>query len=324
MSSPATTTLASQMLFQNPFIQTGYTETITQAIDKFNAASGNTITLRTQRKLGDFDYQAFFKNAGGLVSRQDQTSVDPALSKQLSQAEIISVKLNRKIGPVEWSRAAFLKPGLSMDAIQIAAGEQAAKDVLADMLNTGIVAGRVAIQNELENFVDASTANLDTVGLANGLSKFGDQAERIGAFVMHSKVYYDLVKSQITSANGANLAFAVVQSGAPVSLNRPIIVTDSDALFDGTSYYTLGLTQSAIIVEETEEMFMQMMPITGLEQLVMRMQGEFAYNLGVKGFSYNAATGGKNPDYATVSAGANWTKTMTSHKDLAGLVIKSK
>lgn len=318
------TTTRDNMLFRDPFVQSGYVETLTQAINKFNAESGGSIALRTQRKIGDFSYEAFFKNAGGLVSRQDQTSMAAAASTQLTQDQIVSVKLNRKIGPTEWNRAAFLKPGFSMDAFKVVAGEQAAKDVLGDMLNTGLVAGASAISNVPELVADLGTGTLDATGLATGLSKFGDQASRVVALVMHSKAYFDLTKSQINpAANGYTISGAVVQGATPASFGRPIIVTDSASLFDGTHYTTLGLTADGIVVEETEDMYSTIQEITGLEQILMRMQGEFAYNLGVKGFAWDVANGGKNPNAAAIAAASNWDRKMTSHKDLAGFAIKS-
>lgn len=328
------TGLPSDMSFQDPFIQSGYSDVIAQAVEKFNAGSNGTITLRTNRKPGDYDYAAFFKNAGGLVSRQDQTSISAATAKKMTQDDIISVKVNRKIGPVEWTRSAFLKPGLSMDAIRVAAGEQAAKDVLADMLNNAIRAGRAAIDNVADStFTVGTNGTLTTSGLVSGLALMGDQASRVSAWVMHSKQFFDLVQHQIDpSNNGDIVANTTVVAGSPVTLGRPVIVTDSDALIvnsgTGTSavtdYYTLGLTAGGLLVEDTEQEYITLDEVTGLEQIVMRMQGEFAYNLGVKGFQWDVANGGKNPTDAAVGTGTNWDKVYNDVKDLAGVVIQSR
>lgn len=320
------TTLPTDMKFVDPFTQTGYIERITQVLDKFNGGSANTVVLRTVRKIGDFSYETFFKNAGGLVSRQDQTSVAPVASKKLVQGTLNDVKLNRKIGPVEWTRSALLKPGLDMNAIRYAAGVQAADDVLADMLNTGLLAGRAALGNVADLTMTVPTAGvLDTMNLAGAMAKLGDNAANIKAWVTHSKPFYDLVKAQINpTAHGDSLAGSVVMGGTPATFGKPVIVTDSPSLVDGTDYFTLGLTTESIVVEETEDMYLVVSdPITGLEQLVIRMQGEFAYNLGLKGFAFDV-TAGKNPTLAAVGAGANWIKAFDSIKHLGGVVIKSK
>lgn len=324
------TSLPTDMKFRDPFFQTGYSEVMAQAVDKFNAGSNGTILLRSNRKPGDFDYAAFFQNAGGLVSRQDQASTSAATAKKLTQAEIASVKLNRKIGPVEWTRSALLKPGLSMDAIRLAAGQQTAKDVQAEMLNNALRAARAALNTQADNkFTVASNGTVNTSALVSALAKFGDAASRIDAWVMHSKVAFDLLQYQISPTNNGDVvANTAVVAASPLTLNRPIIVTDSEALKvttgDDTDYFTLGLTGGALVIEETEEEYITMQEVTGLEQILIRLQGEYAYNLGVKGFTWDVANGGKNPLDAAVGTGTNWDKIYSSHKDLAGVILQSR
>lgn len=328
------TSLPTDTKYFDPLIQTGYSEKIAQMTNAFNAASGGAILMRANRKIGDYDYQAFFKNAGGLVSRQDQTSVAAAASTKLAQDNIISVKLNRKIGPVEWARSAFLKPGLSADAFRIAAGEQAAADALADTLNSGLGACRAALNNQAANkFTVPASGTLQTTSLVSGLSKLGDQSSRIRTFVMHSKVFFDLMNYQVTPTNNGDLiANMIAMEGNTATLGRRILVTDSSSLVvtsgsgsaATTDYFTLGLTDSGIVCEDTEEEYITMDEVTGLEQIVWRMQGEYAFNLGVKGFQWDVANGGKNPNAATLATGSNWDKVFASGKDLAGVVIQSK
>ncbi|QQP96542.1 major capsid protein [Lysobacter enzymogenes] len=328
------TSLPTDMKYRDPFFQTGYSEVMAQAVDKFNAGSNGTIILRSNRKPGDFDYAAFFQNAGGLVSRQDQTSTSAATAKKLTQAEIASVKLNRKIGPVEWTRSALLKPGLSMDAIRLAAGQQTAKDVQAEMLNNALRAARAALNGQAANkFTVPTNGTVNTSGLVSALAKFGDASNRIDAWVMHSKVAFDLLQYQIAPANNGDVvANTAVVAASPLTLNRPIIVTDSDSLVvttgTGTAavtdYFTLGLTGGSLVVEETEEEYITIQEVTGLEQILIRMQGEYAYNLGVKGFTWDVANGAKNPSDAAVGTGSNWDKIYQSYKDLAGVVIQSR
>lgn len=322
------TSLPTDTKYFDPLLQTGYSEKIAQMTSVFNAASAGTIVMRTNRKIGDYDYKAFFKNAGGLVSRQDQTSVAAATAIKLTQDNIVSVKLNRKIGPVEWSRSAFLKPGLSMDAFKIAAGEQAAADSLADMVNRGLGAAKAALVGQADNtHTIAANGTMTTAALVSGLSKLGDQASRVRAFVMHSKPFFDLMQYQVNPANNGDLiANMIAVEGSAATLARPIIVTDSPTLLVAGApdlYYTLALTENGVVCEETEEEYLRLDEVTGLEQIVMRLQGEYAYNIGVKGFTWDVTNGGKNPADAAVITSTNWDKVYTSKKDLAGAVIVS-
>jgi len=308
-------------------------ERLTQASDYFNAAGG-AIRLSTISRRGEYAKESFFANISNLVSRRDTTSVSSATDLASTMEEIISVKLNRKVGPVAQTLDAFRKVEMSAgeDSLSFLIGTQIAKAMEVDMLNSAIRAGVAALANQASVTNDISgespgTATTDE--LVATLAKFGDAAQRVSAWVMHSSVYFDLMRHQIgTSANGDIVAGTVVQQATPATLNRPVIVTDSTALVDDQSpddhYYTLGLTPDALIVENSEEETMATDIVTGLENLVVRLQGEFAYNLGVKGFKWDTSNGGTNPDDSTVGTGSNWDTAFTSRKDWGGVVFKTK
>jgi len=108
----------------------------------------------------------------------------------------------------------------------------------------------------------------------------------------------------------------------------PVLMVDSPSLIiAGTPqlYATLGLVSGAVRVIESEDPTMVLAgPLTGFENLVYRMQGESAFNLGVKGFTWNVSGGGANPTDAAVATQSNWDKVMTSDKDLAGVYVKTR
>lgn len=308
-------------VYQNE-LRGGIVETLTQATNYFNAAGG-AIALTTISRRGDFSKESFFKNIAGVVGRRDTGSTAAATSLLLSMDEIISVKLNRKVGPVDQTYDAFNKVAMSMspEEFSLLLGNMIGKAMQVEMLNSGLRAARAALANQAA-VTATSAATIKTSDLVTGLSKFGDAASNIGAWVMHSKVYFDLFQHQIgTGANGDVVSGVVVQGASPVTLNRPIIVTDSDALTDGTNYFTLGLTQQGIVLENSETERTVLQEVTGLENLVVRMQGEYAYNAGVKGFKWDVANGGANPSDTALGTGTNWDAARGSHKDFAGVCI---
>jgi hypothetical protein len=262
--------------------------------------------------------------------RQDQTSVADAAAVSLQQGEVVDVKLNRRIGPLEWARSAFLKPGMDENALRIAAGEFAADGATSDMLSSGLASAVGALSAQPASLVTAA-AGLTTEELVNGLAKLGDAASRIAVWVMHSKAYYQLVKEQAFTTKIEGIANFNVQTGTPVTLNRPVLVTDDPALAvvtgsgsaATTSYKTLGLTAGGIVIEDTEGEYVVFQEVTGKEQIIIRMQGEYAYNLGVKGFTWDVTNGGKNPAAATLATGSNWDVAYNSEKSRAGVVIAS-
>jgi hypothetical protein len=313
----------------------GIVETLTQASAYFNAAGG-AIQLSTVSRRGDYAKESFFKNISSLVTRRDTTSVSAATDLPLTMDEIISVKLNRKIGPVTQTYDAFAKMAMNMtpEEFSVLLGGMVGKAMQVEMLNSMLRAGRAALANQSDvTYTVGSSGTLTTAGLVNGLAKFGDAASNIVAWVMHSKQYFDLMLHQIgTSANGDIVSGVVVQSATPATLNRPVIVTDSDALLVAggsgstayTDYHCLGLTAGALVAENSESERVVLDEVTGLENLVIRMQGEYAFNAGVKGFKWDTANGGANPNDSALGTGSNWDAARTSYKDFAGIVVKSR
>src|SRR6185369_12082265 len=114
--------------------------------------------------------------------------------------------------------------------------------------------------------------------------------------------------------------------GTPVTLNRPVIITDSASLKtqlnspDVDDYFTLGLVRNAVTVENSEEQEIVVQDVTGLENLMVRFQGEYAYNLGVKGFKWDVVSSGANPTTTNVALGTNWDTHFSDVKDRAGVV----
>lgn len=325
--------LASNFKVYQEYLKTRAAETLQQQADVFNAAVNNAIILRTVEKPGDYEYESFFKDIASLVTRRDNTSTSAAAKLSMAQEEFIRVKLNRKIGPVDQSRDSFRKVFARYSEMEFAGilGGQIAVAQQLDMLNSALLATGAALANAdggaLKHTM-SSQGSLTTPGLVDGLSKMGDRHERVVAWVMHSKVYFDLVKEQI-AANIDGVANFNVRTGTPITLNRPVIVTDSPSLVkhivspDINDYYTLGLVSGGALCEVTETSDIVIDDVTGGEVLMTRLQGEFAYNLGVKGFKYDTNSG-INPDETAVGTGTNWDKVATDNKSLAGIVIQSR
>lgn len=324
---------ASNFKIYHDEMRGGIVETLTQASNYFNSVGG-AITLSTVSRRGEYAKDSFFKNLSTIVSRRDTTSVSSAADLPMTMDEIISVKLNRKIGPVAQTYDAFAKMAMDMtpQAFSVLLGGMIGKAMQVEMLNSGLRAARAALVQNSNVLHDMATGTLTTAGLVTGMSKFGDRAQDIVAWVMHSKNYFDLMAHQIgTSANGDIVSGVVVQSATPATLNRPVIVTDSDALLVAggsgsgayTDYHVLGLTANGIVLENTETERVVLDEVTGLENLVIRMQGEYAYNLGIKGYKYDVNVGA-NPSDANVGTSTTWDKAVTSDKDVAGIIIQCR
>jgi hypothetical protein len=322
-------------------IHSGMVETLVQNTDSFNAASNNTIRLVNQRRRGDFAQESFFKNVSSIVNRRINESGSPenapVTSNPVPMDEFVSVKLNRRVGPIDQTLDSFRKLGndADLEVLSRLLGSQIAKAIQIDQLDTALralVAGITNIAALTENRGPAAGSpeeTLSTDGLVDGLAKFGDAGSQVVMWVMHSKPFYDLVKNQI-GLNIDGISNFNIATATPVTLNRPVLITDSASLVSAaqgspeeTQYTTLGLVADGAILEDSEEESLMGDLITGKENLVVRLQGEFAYNVKLKGFAWDVANGGVNPTNATIATGSNWDSVMDNNKDLAGFAIQS-
>lgn len=320
-------TLTSDMKVYEAQFASGRTETLQQNVELFNAASNGAIVMRSSALKGNYDYNSFFQSNGSLVERQDITSSSALTPTKLTQSDNIAVKLHRKSATDLTFKAAKMA-GISFDEMIFAHGQQLAKEMMAEQLNSSLLAARVALANQAGVTKDVTGETGKTIThkyLLQTLAKFGDQSDKIVAWVMHSTQFFDLGIQSITD-NVQNVADGIVRRIDIPALGRPIIVTDSDSLIATAdtpdSYFVLGLTAGAIDINESEGFTQVVDNVTGLEQLVVRAQSEYAYNLGVKGFKWDVANGGANPSSGTLGTASNWDKVATSNKDLAGVVLK--
>jgi hypothetical protein len=305
----------------------GFVEKQQQNVAALQGGSAGAFKVTGEYLRGDYRQESFFKKGSTLVSRRDPTSVSTATDIALTQDENVTVKLHRSIGPVAQTLSAWKQIGDSAERMSFVFGGQSADDVLAEKLNTSISATAAAIVNFGSTLIydntGASTKTISHTVLAKGLGKFGDQSERIVAWVMHPKVYFDLLNQAIAD-NVFGIGGIVIKEATVPALNRPVIVTESTALISPTSpsdYYTLGLVADAVDITDSEVPQIESQLVTGLANLAMRIQGEYAYNLGVRGFKWNISGGGANPDSSTVSTGSNWTQAYADRRELAGIVI---
>jgi hypothetical protein len=306
----------------------GIYEALEQESELFNAASANTIQLIPRDSRGHFEKEGFFQLVSDAVVRRDISSTSSVDDKKLESEEFIRPKINRRIGPIANTLDSLRKIASNQAEFSFVLGQQVGKAKAVDYVNTAVLACTAALLSESRVQVDVTgTSKLKYEPLVDALAKFGDKGWRLAAWVMHSRPFYDLMKENITQYKIDAVAGVTIYNGLVGSLNRPIIVVDSpslvntDGIESGTdSYYTLGLTTDALQVIESEGDEMVFDIVTGLANLVVRMQGEHAYNVGVRGYAYTHAT--VNPTDANLGSSANWANRMADVKSTAGVIIE--
>lgn len=317
----------SDFVIYNEQFWGGVVETLQQNTEAFNAASNNALRLVTRAVLGEYERESFLKSTASLISRRDPTSLAAATDLKLTQGELIGVKVNRKIGPVAQSRDAFRKAGLSPEEFSFQLGQQTGPSIAVDYINVALGAVRAAISDVSALQYDAhsdATPTLNHGAMVSGMAKFGDRAARLTTWVMHSHNYFDLMKQQVADKL-FEVAGATVYAGTIASFGKPVVVVDSTNLLtsgsSATTYDVLALVENAVEVAESEERDIISQPVTGLENLMDRIQGEYAFNLRVKGCAYDTNSGGINPLDATLFAAGTWDKVVADNKEMPGIRI---
>lgn len=305
----------------------GMVEVLEQNANAFNAASQNTILLVPRRIKGHFEQESFIKTIAGLVGRRDTTSTAAVTDKAMQQGEFAGVKVNRRIGPVANTLDSFKKIAKDPQTMSFLLGQQIGSAVAVDYINTALLAIVAALSGVAALNYDGtgdSPATCTHAKLVKGMAKMGDAAGRIKAWVMHSKTYFDLMQQAIAD-KVFEVAGVVIMSGNVATFNKPTIVLDSPSLITSGSpdaYSILGLVENAAECAESEERNIVSDLITGLENLVLRIQGEYAFNLKMKGFAWDITNGGKNPTDAALATSTNWDNQMADIKSLGGVRIK--
>jgi len=304
----------------------GMNELLTQNFSVFNEASGGALRMVTRDILGDFEKESFLKNLANNIRHRDVTSSSSVTPNKMTEGEFVGIKVNKGFGPTDMALDAWRKQNLDPSIFSFNYGQQVGQAVMSDYVNTATLVARTTIEAQSGSLVYDATGEANPTMqhkyMIRGLKNFGDRGQRIGAWVMHSVPFYELMENA-TIEKITNVADAVVYGGVPGSFDRPIIVTDSDSLVDDSNpsnlkYYTLGLVNDAVEVAQSEDETVWSDPQTGQENLVMRIQGEYAFNVRAKGYAF---TGSANPNDAALGTAGNWAYRMQSHKDAPGIAI---
>ncbi|MDV7209911.1 major capsid protein [Azotobacter beijerinckii] len=312
----------TQMQVFNQYIMPATIETLQQMVQRFNEASNGAIRLTTEGFDGDFMQESFFAAVHSAQRRVDryaaQASVTPT---DLTQLKHSSVKVAGGFGPIRFepSQMTWLnKP--TAEGIEVAS-RNFAEALLADQLNTAIAALVAAISNQAAATNDVSASAGITYAAINGAhAKFGDSSGLLVAQVMTGEVFHKLIGQNL--ANTTQLFDARSVNVVDI-LGRPVIVTDAPALYaTGTpnKQKVLSLADSAAIVSDAGDVISNIETTNGQTRIETTLQVDYTFGLGLRGYTWDEANGGKSPSDAELATGSNWDKIATSIKSTAGVI----
>ena len=320
----------SDLAVYSEYAYSSMTEVLRQKIDLFNTATGGAIQLRAAAHQGDYSDVAFFAKISGLVRRRNSYGSGSVAEKNLAHLVDTMVKVAAGTPPVRLDPGQFKWIQQNPEVAGAALGQQLAVDTMADMLNVGLGASYAALSAQTAVVYDAtgntSPENTLSFGnLNNGQAKFGDQASTISAWVMHSKPMFDLYGKNLTNSESLFTYGNINVMRDP--FGKLLVMTDSQNLVIAgapNNYAVLGLVPGAVIIDQNNDFTANEEAKNGGENIIRTYQAEWSYNVGVKGFAWDKANGGKSPNDAALLTSTNWDRYATSHKDLAGVIVKTK
>lgn len=322
---------SNMVVYQDQFY-TGFVESVQSNLDVFNAAGFNTISLQTLFHRGQQKEKAFFLKSNGIYHR-DPTSVASRTPISMSADDVKSIKV-KKGDYYSFTLDSVQDQGMTPEEMVFNIGRASAENITEQWRESAISALVGAYQlaalqpaGAKELVYDATDGTLETADLIAAMPLFGDKTMKIKCWVMHSKVYWDLVGNQAASTTADGVADMVVMGGTPATLGKPVIVVDSPALINlngsaTDTYNTFGLVEGAVTIEESVLPNVLIEDKTGLDNIVRAVQAEWSYTVGLKGISYESAT--KNPQDSDLLTSSNWAAVFTSKKDLPGIMIESQ
>jgi len=294
-------------------------EVLQQNTAGFNEASNGAIRLINQQEQGHFYKESFIKQ-NVHIGRRVTTDITNKTATILTMGDRVSAKLARSY-MADTTRDTWRKLAKDISGFSVALGQQVGVEKSLNYLNTVILSGVSAMSSQALILHDAGAAPMDYNVLSDGQAKFGDRRNRIVAWVMHSTPHNQVIRASLASGLD-NVAGVTINRGSAATLGLPVVVTDSPALIDGGQFITLGLTEAAFSVLETEGDDVVTDVVTGQGNLINRVQGEHSFNCDIKGYSWLEASGA-NPDDSALGAAANYAQQVTDHKSLPGVLIKT-
>jgi len=316
----------SNMQVFDEYVMPATIVSLAQQIEAFNGASAGAITLSTEGMTGDFMRDSFFASLAAARRRVDRYAVNgDATATQLAELKRSKVKIAGGFGPVvfEPSQLTWLQRPTQQGIA--AASVSFAELLVQDQLNSAIAALVAAIENTtaVVNDVSAGSSGAGAMSYAaiNGAhAKFGDASGQIVANVMSGTVAHKLIGDNL--ANGTRL-FTAGNVNIIDILGKAVIITDAPALFQaGTpdKSKVLGLVRGAAEVEGASDVVSNIETTNGKLRIETSMQVDYTFTVGLKGYSWDEANGGKSPTDAEIATGSNWDKVAQFDKLTAGVM----
>lgn len=306
----------------NQYLMEATAETLGQQVEKFNGASNGAISLTSMNFEGDFFQRSFYSALHSAQRRVDRYAAQSsAAATALSQLQENSVKVAGAFGPIafEPGQMTWIQKN-EAEAIAVISG-QLTEAIMADQLNSGVAAAVAAISNVAGATNDVSaSAGISYSAMNDAHALFGDSSMGLIAQVMNGATYHKLIGQNLTNTPQLFQAQNVLVVDI---LGKPVVVTDAPALYEsGTPNKSkvLSLASGGVTVMDGSDVITNIETSNGQTRIETTMQADYTFGLGLKGYAWDVANGGKSPTDAEIATGSNWDQVVSDIKHTAGVI----
>ncbi len=315
-------TQSSFVIYDEQF-NSSMVERLNVNIRVWNENTKGGLILTTKSLMGHFNKVSMYKALAETVVKELDPTVDGTTTWDTFEAfENASVKVKRDVNikkAVDAFRVMLQEPNATFSQV---VGALTADLITKDAIETGLGALVAAIGNDATHVLGDYTAAPTFKDINEAQFVYGDQFDNVACILIHSNTARGLVDLNIDEKLDTIAGFTI-RTGNWATLGIPIIIADLTALTNTTNFNMLFLTKGALMVEasETVDAFTDIDLDARPAQL--RLKREWAYNVGINGYTYDYGTVGAYPTKTELATASSWVRTCTSDKDLPCVLFKA-
>ena len=292
-------------------------------INVWNSATYGGLVLTTKSLMGHFSKVSMYKALAETVVTELDPTVEGTTSWDTFEAfENASVKQKRDVNlqkTVDAFRVMLVDPQATFSQI---VGGLTADLITKDAIETGLGALVGAIGNDATHVLGDYSGAPTFSDINEAQFVYGDQFDNVACILVHSNTARGLVDLNIDEKLDSVAGFTI-RTGNWATLGIPIVIADLTALKNTTNFNMLFLTKGALVVEASETVDAYTQIDLEARPAMLKFKREWAYNVGIKGYTYDYGTVGAYPTKAELATSATWVRTCTSDKDLPCVLFKA-
>jgi hypothetical protein len=314
-------TQSSFVIYDEEF-NSSMVERLNVNIEVWNSKTRGGLVLTTRSLMGHFNKVSMYKALSENVITELDPTVEGSTTWSTFEAfENASVKVKRDVNikkAVDAFKVMLKDPNATFSQL---VGALTADLITKDAIETGLGALLGAIENDASHVLGDYTTALGFKDINKAQFVYGDQFDNVSCILVHSNTARALVDLNIDEKLDSVAGFTI-RNGNWASLGIPVVIADLSALVDAGNYKAVFLTQGALMVEASESVSAYTQVDIEARPAQLKFKREWAYNVGVKGYTYDTAVG-SYPTKTELATASTWVKTVSDDKDLPCVVFKA-